>query len=141
MVPYAGQPFWRPLGRRHARFPPGIRARSGRLSTPNYRRNQRRRKMCIFGQTVSRQVAVGTRGTQKVVPDHFCAAPRPYVVRIDIDPLNYAPIGTGVKNDAIPTFTSPPGPTVVPRAHFFENRRARSVLSAHDSIEAGPARA
>ena len=87
------------------------------------------------------QTAVGSRGTQKVVPDHFCAAPRPYVVRIDIGPLNYAPIGTGVKNGAIWKFTSPTGPTVVPRAHFLTKSRARSVLSAHDSIEVGPARA
>ena len=96
---------------------------------------------CIFWvKQHYRGLPLAPRGTQKVVPDHFCAAPRPYVVRIDIGPLNYAPIGTGVKKGAIWKFTSPTGPTVVPRAHFLTKSRARSVLSAHDSIEVGPAR-
>ena len=116
-------------------------ARFWRLSTPRYHRNQRRRQMSILGQTALPSAAVGSRGTQKVVPDHFCAAPRPYVVRIDIDPWDYAPIGTIVKKGACLQFTSPTGPAVAPRVHFFENRRALSFLSARDTIEAGPARA
>ena len=55
--------------------------------------------MFIFGQTAGRGSADELRVSQKVVPDHFFAAPRQYVKRIDIDQLDYAPIGTSMKND------------------------------------------
>ena len=55
--------------------------------------------MFILGQTARRGSADELRVGQEVVPDHFFAARRQYVKRIDIDQFDTAPIGTSVKND------------------------------------------
>ena len=88
-----------------------------------------------------RKSADELRVAQKVVPDHFFAAPRQYVRRNDYDQLDYAPIGTGVKNGQNIQIASPRAPRVVSRACFLAKSRARSFLGARDSIEVGRNRA
>ena len=90
--------------------------------------------MLILGQTACRGSADKLRVSQKVAPDHFFAARRRYVMRIDIDQLDSAPIGTSEK--MIPgSNIAEKSPTLVSRACFFAKSRARWFLGAHDGID------